>query len=182
MKKLIFMAIILITYSLTSCGPSSDDALEYYEALVSYQTEVISMEENLQTEILKFVETLNDKVELDSTEHLSYNELDNVYNLFINQINISISDINLISGFVEDFTLKSASLNFLEIYKSVTKNEYAECISLIKIPDEEFLEEHNIKFNDIFSMQINSKLDIAIEKFGKAQQDFAIKYGFEIVE
>ncbi|MFC2111386.1 hypothetical protein ACFLQ5_02930 [Bacteroidota bacterium] len=182
MKKLLFMAIILSTYSLSSCGPSSEDALEYYEVLVSYQKEVINIEEKLQNEILKFIETSNDTTEMDSTEQLSYDKLDNVFNALINQINISISDVSLISDFVEDSTLKSASLGFLEAYKSVVENEYSECIRLIKIPEDEFLEEDNIKFNDIFSGKINSKLDVAIENFVKVQQDFADKYGFELID
>ncbi|MCF8296458.1 MAG: hypothetical protein K9J13_02845 [Saprospiraceae bacterium] len=182
MKKLHFMAITLLTYSLSSCGPTSEDALEYYEGIVSYQKEIIEMEEKLQNEILKFVEISNDTSEVDSVDQIYYDELDSSFNSFINQINISISDINLIPDFVSDSTLKSASLDFLKTYKSAAENEYAKCISLIKIPADEFQDEHNEKFNDIFSKQINSKLDIAIEKFGIAQQNFADKYGFEIVD
>jgi len=185
MKKSNYFSIILVTFSVSSCMNTPEDAVKYFENIFKYQEYVIEKEGELQNVILKFVsEPAEDSIteKTDTTSNISFDELDTAYNSFLNQINLSLKEVKKIQAFSEKTILRDAAINLLNAYKSVAENEYAEILSILKTPDEEIIEDDNARFNELFSTQINLKLDKELDEFFEVQQAFAEEYDFELLE
>lgn len=183
MKKSNYFSIILLSFSVSSCMNTPEDAIKYFENIFKYQETVIEKEGELQNVILKFVsEPAEDSIADKTDTIISFDELDSAYNSFLNQINISLKEVKKIEAFADKTILRDAAINLLNAYKSVAENEYAEILKILEIPDEEITEDDNARFNELFSKQINLKLDKELDEFFEVQQAFADEYDFELLE
>jgi hypothetical protein len=165
MKK-IFTTIIgslFVSAILVSCGPTTDNAIAYNDALVNQQKKVLQKESVLIEIISK-----NKPDKLDS----SYNDL-------LTQIKESIDVVKKMEAFDGKTDMKDAVLNVLEAYKDAAENDYSEMINLAKTPDTLYTQETDNKVIDL-SKKIDDKLNTAVDTFIAKQKEFAEKYKFEL--
>jgi len=165
MKKIVLSitGFLFISAVLISCGPTSDNASKYNDALVSWQTKVFQKESVL---IEAFSKNMPDKLDI------SYEEL-------VKQLKESSDSVQKIKTFAGKTDLKDAAMKVFEAYKDVTENDYPEMIKLAKTPDSLYTQETDDKVIEI-SKKIDDKLDKVIDAFVEKQEKFSEKYKFEL--
>lgn len=165
MKKLFTTIIcsLFVSVILVSCGPTTNDAITYNDALVNQQEKVIQNESALIEAISK-----NTPDKLDS----SCNDL-------LNQIKESADVVQKMEAFDGKTDMKDAALKVFEAYKDAAENDYIELINLAKTPDTLYTQETDNKVIDL-SKKIDDKLLKAIDAFRAKQKEFAEKYKFEL--
>ena len=165
MKK-IFISIaglLIISSVLISCGPSSDEAVKYYETLVNQQAKVFESESVLIEAISK---NMSDK-------------LDTSYNNLQSQLNESTKAIQKMDAFDGKTEMKDAMLRVFDVYKDAVENDYPEIINLAKTPDTLYTQETDDKVIEIWK-NIDAKINKAIDDFVAKQEEFSEKYKFEL--
>jgi len=165
MKKLFTTIIgsLFVSAILVSCGPTTDDAIKYNDALVDQQKKVLQKESALIEVISK---NTPDKLES------SYNDL-------LNQIKESAEIVQKMEAFDGKTDMKDAVLKVFEAYKNAAENDYIEMINLAKTPDALYTQETDDKVIDL-SKKIDDKLNKAVDAFIVKQKEFAEKYKFEL--
>ncbi len=176
--------IILTTYSLSSCGPSTQDALDYFDKIISYQEVVIEKEEILQEAIFELVEedTGEQKfIEIDEKhEKKLLQGIEDAHKDLVSAIDSSLESLRQLKAFNENSALKDAAMKMLVVYKEVASEEYLIIIDLIKKPADAFTESDNKYFNELWVNTINIKLNKAIDDFSRVQHDFAGLWNFDL--
>ena len=100
------------------------------------------------------------------------------FNKLIQKIDSSTYFIQHLKDPERDSSLRISALNFLKVYKSITKNVYPEVIRIAKIPDKDYSKADD-ELIKLASNEINTKLDAALAIFIKAEKVFADKYQIE---
>lgn len=180
--------IILATYSLGSCGPSTRDALEYYDTVIGYQEAVIEREELLQDAIMSLIEEDKEGIGISNTL-LSEEEtgqllsdLEKAYDAFSEAIDSSLSGLRQMEPFNNSSILRDAAIQLMGVYRETATNEYASIIRLLKKPSHTFSQSDNEYFNELWVKTINLKLNKAIEEFTLVQFEFAGNWQFDLEE
>ena len=165
MKKLFTTIIgsLFVSAILVSCGPTTNDAIKYNDALVDQQKKVLQKESVLIEGISK---NMPDK-------------LDSSYNDLLSQIKESIDVVQKMDAFDGKTEMKDAALKVFEAYKDAAENDYAKMIKLAKTPDTLYTQETDNKVIDL-SKKIDDKLNKAVDAFIEKQNEFAKKYKFEL--
>ena len=162
-----FTAVIFISLLFVACGPTSEDAAKYNDALVAQEAKVLNAEMVLTTALIK-----NQPAAV----------IDTAYNKLTKQLKLSTDSVKNAASFGGASTLKDALLELFATYNTVTTTDYPEIIKLNKINDtvatlaEDF--DKKIKITD----RIDSVLNGAVDKFEKVHWDFAKKYRLDFTE
>ena len=165
MKK-IFAAILsslFVSALLVSCGPSTDEAIKYNDALVSQQTKVFEKESALIEAISK---NMPEKFDILLAE-LSI------------QVDSSTDAVKKMDAFDGKSDLKDAALKVFATYREVVDSNYNAMIKYAKTPDSLYTQEDDDKVIEL-SKKIDDKLNKAVEDFVTLQKSFAGKYKFEL--
>jgi len=93
----------------------------------------------------------------------------------IDETNKQLELIEKINSFYGDDVLRQAAIELFKCYKSVIENEFNQMVTIYKIPDEHFKDEHFQEFDDLQNTALK-KMSEAEEKFTKIQDEFATKY------
>jgi hypothetical protein len=165
MKKLFatVLSSLFISSLLVSCGPSTDDAVKYNDALVSEQTKVFEKESALIEAISK---NMPEKFDVLLAE-LSV------------QVDSSADAVKKMNAFDGKSDLKDAALKVFATYRSVVDSNYRDMIKYAKTPDSLYTQEDDDKVIEL-SKKIDDKLNKAVEDFVSLQKSFAGKYKFEL--
>lgn len=158
--KIIAFAFLLFV---VSCGPNSQQAVDYNDAVVAQQKLIVKELNVLEEAFVNFNPA----------------DMDRAYSSASKQIDKSLDQVNKIAPFNDNSDLKEAAIKLFGVYKSVIKNEYAAIIALNKLPESRFGKAEEIKIKDI-SKTIDTKLNNALAEFSKQQAAFASKYNFEL--
>lgn len=169
MKNIIPVSIALFFISLIfiACGPSSEEAAKYNDALVAQEAKVLNAERELVTALTKNMSTV---------------QIDTAYNKLVKQLKTSADSVKGTGMFDGATLLKDALLELFATYNTVTEKDYTEIINLNKISDtlttmaEDF--DKKIEITD----RIDSILNGAVDKFDKVHSEFAKKYRLEFTE
>jgi len=167
MRKIYFVLFTMLaaTFTLMSCGPSKEQAMDYNDKIINEQKKIIKAENDLIKAIKK-----------------SYVTVD-MLEMMLDDLSVQIDDSKkVVEGMKDlgkDTEFKDATLAFLNTYKEVVGNEYKAWLMNLRIPDENvtsevLLEEEELIYN------INKKLDKANNAFTDAQKIFADKYQFKL--
>jgi hypothetical protein len=174
--------VLLITYSVSSCGPSTNDALDYFDKIIAFQEAVIEKEEALQDAVFELIEedsvttqTVSPENEQQLLEHLEL-----AHSALINIIDSSLQSLRQMESFSNSYLLRDAAQNLLVTYKEVALNEYITIIKLLRKPANEFSESDNTYFNELWVRTINLKLNKAIDDFTQAQFEYAKLWNFDL--
>jgi hypothetical protein len=163
----ISFAAFLISVVIISCGPSSEEAAKYNDALIAQEIKVVNAEMELVSAL---------------TKNLTMSQTDTAYNKLVRQLKFSSDSVKNAKGFDNNTQLKDALLELFSTYKTVAEKDYAEVIELNKINDtlstmaEDF--DKKIEITD----RIDSVLNTAVDKFDKAHDVFRKQYRVEFHE
>jgi hypothetical protein len=176
--------IILITYSVSSCGPSTNDALNYFDKIISFQEAVILKEEALQNAVSELIE--DDSVythsELSDDETVLLDKVDSAHKELLDVIDSSLQALKDVESFNNSTLLRDAARTMLATYREVGLNEYVNIIKLLRKPEHTFTESDNKYFNELWVKTINLKLNKAIDDFTQSQLDYAKSWNFDMEE
>jgi hypothetical protein len=161
------LSTFIVVMFFVSCGPSKEDAIKYNDKIIYEQRKVVDSE--------------NDFIRYIKTGTISNDKLDENYNSLSKQVEESIAIVNKIDAFDGKTDLKDATLQFFSVYKSVVDKEYKEWVLNLKTPldqvDQKVMDEEKL-----IVKTINNKLDNANSIYKIAQNNFAVKYKFEIAK
>lgn len=164
MKKLfsILGAITLIVF-LQSCEQES--AVEYNNAIISNQQEIVYKIDNLKKAIDKYNILPQDE---------AINLMNQAYDSVIFQIDTAISFINNVEAIKNDNGLKDAALSLFDQYKEIIEVDYKQIIELYKIPDPLFKVSDQQQLDSLLELS-NQKLDDALNAFVQVHNEFSDK-------
>ena len=160
-------AFFLLSIVISSCGPSSEEAAKYNDALIAQEIKVVNTEMELVTTL---------------TKNLTMAQMDTAYSKLVRQLKLSTDSVKNAGMFDGNSMLKDALLELFATYKTVTEKDYTEVIELNKINDtlstmaEDF--DKKIEITD----RIDSVLNAAVDKFDKKHDEFRKKYRVEFHE
>ncbi|MFH0866540.1 MAG: hypothetical protein V1904_10100 [Bacteroidota bacterium] len=160
-------SLLIISVFFISCGPSSEEAAKYNDALIAQEAMVLNAERELVTAL---------------TKNMSTALIDTAYNKLVKQLKTSTDSVKGAGMFDGATLLKDALLELFTTYNTVTEKDYTEIIQLNKISDtlttmaEDF--DKKIEITD----RIDSILNGAVDKFDKVHSEFAKKYRLEFTE
>ena len=150
-----------------SCGPTSEDAAKYNDALVAQEAKVLNAEMTLTSALIKNQPSA---------------VIDTAYNKLVKQLNASTDSVKNAASFDGGTTLKDALLDLFTTYNTVTTKDYPEIIKLNKINDTLVTLAEDFDKKIAITDRIDSILNGAVDKFEKVHWDFAKKYRLDFTE
>jgi len=162
-SHLIISAIFAVT--LFACGPTTEQAIDYNDAIIAEQKLVLNKENQL----------------INIIANNQQDQINSMHKELLDQIDNSIRTVNELKGHSKFNGFRDATLALFKVYKEVVEGEYAEVIKIAQLPDEEYTKEADDKIMEV-SGQIDSKLEKALNDFGDAQEKFAEELDFQLKE
>ena len=164
MKKTIpFIMIALFVGILSSCGPTSDQAVDYNDKIINEQIAIFEKMELL----------------IDAYENYQPDLMDAAYEVTLTQITKSSANVEALADFDGSTTFRDAGVTLFKLYKSVLENEHKQIIELLKLPDSQY-GDAEVKLTGDLSEAADEKINSGIEDLDVIQKEFATKYNFEI--
>jgi hypothetical protein len=179
----LFTAIFLL--NMVSCKPSPQKAQDYYDRITLPIEALLGKEDQLIQVINANMKKdsagpFSDKKQANDTAAMvSQKALDMAFANFQMQIATSTNQMEAIGPFDKSTTLKDAAMGLLNEYKTVSENEYAELIKIVKIPEMEYTNEDDKNFLDL-SDSIDNKLQRKISVYIQQVKLFAQQYNFQL--
>jgi hypothetical protein len=147
-----------------ACGPSSEQAASYNEAIVEEQNSVLNSINAV------FESTVNYK---------DIPAMDNALNKARQQANMSLDVIKKMNKFDGSTQYRDDAVRLFEVYQSVTMNELSQIVDLYKLPDEKYTEKEKLQIDSLVT-ESTRKMDEALAYFKTSQENFAKKYKLKI--
>lgn len=164
MKKLNLLFFVFALF-LVSCGPSTQDAIDFNNAIIDHQKRLLDTESQL----------------INAISNHQTAQVDQIYKDYLTQIDNSIAAINDLKSFSKFDTFKTSALSLFTAYKEVITNEYAEVIKLYRIPTDVYTDNDDKKLNEL-TRSIDSKLEDALKNFVETQKSFATEFNFTLTD
>jgi hypothetical protein len=184
MRNAAFFLFVCSLLGLSSCKPSPEKAMEYYNKTLDCQQAVLEKEDDLIVLINKEMnKTLMDSASsnIPQTADTSSNKglIDAAYAEFCLQIKKSQRQMKEIGGFDNKTALLDATNALLETYRQLSEKEYKEVVAIVKIPSSIYTNEDDNRFLDL-TERIDTCLQSQIDQFTRDCKAFARQYQFEI--
>lgn len=157
MKK--YIGILLVILSIYSCGPSKQDAANYYESIISKQDAIV-------TEIHGFT---------DLFDNAPVAKIDSVHKQILSHIDITIKDIESIKQLNKDDKLKPASITLLKNLKQLLLIDYASAIKL-STKNKDDIESGDDEIANTVLDKTEDKLIEYLNNFEAVQAQFSKEY------
>jgi hypothetical protein len=159
MQNRVFLLFLSALVFLVSCSPRSKKAADYNDSIISYQSEISLGFDALDTTFSTLVA----------------DDMDYAYLMLRSKIETGQRVLDTLPRFKKDTLLLNAAKRLFEFYDDVCRDEYAELVDIMKMPDSLY----TIDFQDrawAIEAQIVSRFGLAQEAFQSAQRDFGEKY------
>jgi hypothetical protein len=182
----LFIGIISVLITLTSCKPSPGKAEAYYNTTLNYEQAVLEKEDVLiqfiNREMQKSVaDSANSVIQQNIDTASNKSEITQAYTDFCSQIDASLGQAKKLDEFDGKTTLKDATLKLLETYKTLSGNEYKEVVEIVKIPAVLYTNEDDNRFMDL-TIRIDTCLQNEIDQYTRTCKEFARDYKFILEE
>ena len=182
-SKFILLLAILLS---VSCKPSPQKAEDYYDQ-ISLPVKNVLVKEDKLIQIIN-ADTVKDKKGASILKKLEsepsfgkHKELDLAYNNFKMQITTSLNTLKQIPDFDNKAVLKNTAIALLNTYDSIAQNEYAQLITITKIPASQYTNANDDKLLELTEI-IDNKLQVRISAFTKEVKLFASDYKFKLAK
>ncbi len=151
---------LVLSFILTKCAPTTDDAVNYNNKLTNIELNVI------------------DKINALDNAFATYDPalIEPAMNEAISEIEKAVKKVEEIGDFDGNSEFKDALLNLLNILKKHLNNEYKEQLEIYKLPNDKYTETEENRYNELLD-KIEEEYTEAFRKFADAQQKFAEKRG-----
>ena len=153
---------LLTSCLLFSCGPTSGDAAEYNDVIITEQNKVANKGEAFYAAM-----------------DVSPEAMQKAFAEFSAQIDTSIVVTSQLGPIKEKTDFLDAAMESLRLYRSLCDNEYKEIIEILSKPDEEISTEETDRYHALVS-EVQDKLDPVRRELDAAQLKFAQDWNFMI--
>lgn len=161
-KKVFYPVALLMVLLLSQCGPTMQDAMDYNDELIAEQSDVIDKINDLDEAVMTY----------DSKQ------IETALKAAKTQVEKSIKATDEIGGFDGDTKFADECTALFKMFESQINGEYAEQLKIYAARDAgNYTEDDEKRSEELFEL-IDDKYNPAFEKFSKAQENFADKWGF----
>lgn len=162
MKQLTLL--FLGTLFLVSCGPTTNDAVDYNDKIIEKQVAVINSIDEL----------------LGTFSAFDGDEMDTQYAETVKLVEETQTFAKGLEPFDGSTEFKDAFVKLIDELHSGLKTEYPILIENLKIPTEEYTDEDEAQYDKV-ATKADDKFTAAQEDFMQAQKDFAKKWNFVLM-
>ncbi len=165
MKKVFSLCAIscVMMLAFTSCGPTTDDAINYNDAIIDEQANIIQTVDYMY----------------ESFKNFESAEMDIAYEAAQNQIDSGTMIVSKMEPFDGSTAFRDSAIALFKLYKSVFDNEIKDMVAIYKLPDDQYTKDEEDKWNQL-SEQAVKKMDEGLVRLKAVQSEFAGKHKFEI--
>ncbi len=164
MKKLITISSALILFLMFSqCGPTSEQAMEYNDKLITDQLAVINAINDVDNAF-----TTYDPAKIEPAIIVAKNKVEE-----------SMKALEELGGFNETTEFKDATMSLYKLFKEQLENEYSEQLQIYKLPEEEYTTEKQDRYNELQKL-IDDKYTLVSNKFVAIQVEFSKRWNFTL--
>lgn len=166
MKKIFLTlgATVAFLLTMTSCGPTTDDAIALNDKIVADQKDMLELEDGL-------ISAITDDGDLDV--------IDEAFDDYVSFLDETLKKYEEMDAFDENDTFRKAMIDLLTTFKDVAENEYKDLVDIWST-DAENLTQQDFDDWDQLIEDIDDKEVEANDEFLKAQKDFAAEYEFTL--
>lgn len=165
MKNTFYIIFSILILLFSSCGKTTDEALDYNDNLIGDETAVM----NLITTLEETMTTLNPtKIEL-------------VMNDAKKQLKISKLSLEEMGGFDGDNNFKNATMDLYNLFDSQLNNEYKLQYEICK-NNVGKISDKDLQSLGTLQQQIDQSYNLVFGRFLSAQKKFADKWKFKVVK
>lgn len=161
MKKIFLNLGVVVAFlmTMTSCGPTTEDAIAHNDKIVEDQKKMLSLEQDL----------------IYAIEDGDLDAIDRAYDDYVSFLEETLSKYEEMDAFDENDTFRKAMIDLLTTFLDVAKNEYKDLIAIWS-KDVEDLTEKDFERMDKITRDIDKKEIDANNAFLDAEKDFAAEY------
>lgn len=157
--------LLMFAVTLVSCGPTTDEAIDYNDLIIDEQSAIDDKEVLLINSL--------------AAEDASAESMKKALADFDAQVASGIEKLKGLSKFDDTTVFADAALKLFVLYDGVAKNEYKQ---VVEIYSKEDYTEEDLDLADKLLDAIDEKLDGEMKTFQDVQKNFAAKYNFKIEE
>ncbi len=157
--KRLSLLLVVIIFIINSCGITPENAQRYNEQIINIQNDTKH----------SFVELEKAFVTFDSEE------IGDKLGLAKKQTEMSLRNLTKVQCPDEDSVLHKATKDFFEICLGIINNEYTQMHKLYSIPDDEYGNEHQKKYELLKGLK-NNKYRKAFKEFAGIQNHFVSNF------
>lgn len=165
MKKIFLILGVVAVFTMTACGPTTEDAIAHNDVIVGDQKEMLELEDDLIVAI---------------SDDGSLSAIENAYEDYVEFLEETIKKYEDMDAFDEPDTFRKAMMDLLNAFEDVAKGEYRDLIDIFS-KDAEDITEQDFEDWDTLIEDIDDKEGKANDDFLDAQKKFAGEYEFELV-
>jgi len=162
MKKLILI-LGTLTFMLTSCGPTKDDAIKYNDSIIDITDKLTEMQ----------------KLFVNQLDGHNIDSLKITHELFVQQAEICSENLAKVKIFEGKNEFGKAASDFIAKVVTVANNEGKEMVELLIKLDEEYTNEDFEKLNNL-AETMDEKNDKAFKYLEKEQIAFSKEWNFKL--
>ncbi|MFH2095292.1 MAG: hypothetical protein ABIJ16_06290 [Bacteroidota bacterium] len=165
MKKLLLLAPVIaaILVVLASCGPTSQQAVDYNDAIILKQIAIF--------------DAIN---ELDAAyENYVPEEMDAAMEEALLVTNDGIAFLDGLEPFDGSTEFKDHAMELFKVYKNVLENEFSRMIEIYKLPEDLYTQDEMDEWEELYD-DAYDRMNKALQVFNLYQATFAEKYNFVI--
>jgi len=160
-RNLIFVSFSII---LQSCGGEKIKPEAYNDALVTEQINVVKASEELQAGFDTYIKE----------------DMETLFQRYINQVDASLKKVNELGDYNNDDTFQNATIELLEMYKTLGKKEYLQAKEILSKPDSIYSKNDEARVELLFK-QIDRTIQKATTAYQKEQEKFASKNKIQLI-
>ncbi|MGZ3865652.1 MAG: LIC11966 family surface protein [Bacteroidia bacterium] len=162
MKK-IFLPLAAALVLLTSCGPTTDDAIKLNDSLVNAQKGCIQGEKDFYK----------------SCDGYNPDEIKASYESFAKMVDSSSKMLSEIKEEKEFATFKENAVKLVNAYKELIPKEYKEYADIYSLPSEKYTAQDSARCVEVAN-KINTTLNPLVNGFIAEQENFAKEWKFKL--
>lgn len=165
MKKIILAALVVLGFVLTSCGPTSKDALKYND-------EIVAIQKNLTPVHEAFIDQLDGH----NVDSLKY-----THAKFTEGANYSLSLCEKMQPFAEKRAYLDAAISYFKVVKGLAENEGKSLVEIMSKDSTQVTGDDVAKVNTL-AEKFDSEFERVLTTLQFAQEAFAKEWKFDLIE
>ncbi len=150
--------------NLVSCGGEKMKPEAYNDALVSEQINVVNASEELQA----------------AFDMYNKEDMEMLFDRYNKQVESSLNKVEEMDDYKNDASFQKATIQLLEVYKTLGKKEYLQLKEILSKPDSVYSKNDEARF-ELLLKQIDRTIQKATSDYQIEQEKFASKNKMELI-
>ncbi len=165
MKKVILSALVVVAFTITSCGPTQKDALKYNDDVVAVQKALTPIHE-------AFIDQL-DGHNIDSLKY--------THAKFVESTNASLAACEKMQAFADKREYLDAAISYFKVVKGLAENEGKSLVEIMSKDSTQVTDDDVTKVNTL-AEKFDSEYEKTLAAVQRAQEAFAKEWKFDLIE